>query len=172
MSIYSKLQLHFSRMQAFNLISSESDYEPTFHSFPESTRKLFVTHSNSHIFRCILRVSCAVLSYLQLTLISDRPSVSDRPTYKTYLYGHQTNAQSLYTLKKTNFLLWVLITGLRKSATLVASMTTYFISGLCFVYLHLKLAVMFLICNKPEILIDKEHNMSVVISWSSCFIML
>lgn len=81
--------MHFSMMQAFTLISSESDYEPTFHSFPESTRKLFVKHSNSHIFRCILKVSCAVMSYLELTLIYDKPSVvSDRPTYKTYLYAH------------------------------------------------------------------------------------
>lgn len=71
-SIYSRLQLHFSMMQAFTLISLESDYEPTFHSFLESTRKLFVKHSNSHIFRCILKVSCAVMSYLELTLISDK----------------------------------------------------------------------------------------------------
>lgn len=56
--------MYFIKMWAFDLIPSESDYEPTFISFPESTRKMFLKYSNSHAFRFILRVSCAVMSDL------------------------------------------------------------------------------------------------------------
>jgi len=56
--------MHFIRMWAFGLILSESDYELTFFSFPECTRKMFLKYSNNHTFTFILTVSCAVMSDL------------------------------------------------------------------------------------------------------------